>query len=434
MKVVPVSVISVFFILSSSCRSQIEYADWPQWRGPERNGVWEVYLNLEQFGADNITEVWETAVGSGYCGPTVSGGRVYLMDYTKSPEPSERVQCFDAGTGKSLWSHEYPCEYFSVGYPTGPRASVLINDGMAYSFGTMGQLFCLDAATGTIIWHHNSVEEFYSQIPTWGLAVSPIIEEDLIIVQLGGQPDACIMAFNKYTGKEIWRALGDDASYSAPVIIEQSGQRVLVCWTGDNVAGLDPGTGEVYWKIPFTPNNMIMNVPSPVYAPPYLFLSGFFDGSLLIRLDQDELKAELVWHRFGESESKTDALHCCISTPVIEGEYVYGLDSYGEMRCLDLLTGDRIWEDNSLVPKGRWANVHFTRQEEKIWAFNELGDLILCRFTPEGVQEYGRVNLIKPVPLSPNPRGGVCWSHPAYAGYRIYVRNDEKLVCYSITE
>jgi len=356
------------------------------------------------------------------------------MDYMKKPEASERIQCFDAGSGKSLWSHEYPCEYFSVGYPTGPRASVLINEGMAYSFGTMGHLKCFDAETGKVLWQHNSVEEFNSQIPIWGLATSPLIEKDLIIVQLGGQPDACIMAFNKFSGDEVWRALSDDASYSAPEIIEQSGHRVLVCWTGDNVAGLNPGSGEVYWKIPFSPNNMIMNIASPVYAPPYLFLSAFFDGSMLIRLDQDELGAELVWHRFGENERKTEALHCCISTPIIDGDYVYGLDSYGEMRCLDLLTGDRIWEDNSLVPKDRWANVHFTRQEEKIWGFNELGDLILCRFTPEGVQEFGRVNLITPVPLSPNPRGGVCWAHPAFAGYEIYVRNDEKLVCYRITE
>jgi outer membrane protein assembly factor BamB len=429
--------IYLFVILLISCifcnsQNQSSITDWPQWRGPGRDGVWNVKISIDSLKPDNIKKIWNAPVGPGYSGPTVTDKRVYVMDYIKEPLPSERVHCFDALSGKSLWTYEYPCEYYAVGYPLGPRASVLINENMAYSFGTMGHLFCFNALSGDVIWQHNTLEEYSSRIPVWGLASSPVIEKNLVIVQAGGQPNACIMAFNKYTGDEIWRALEDEASYSAPVIIDQAGKKVLICWTGENVAGLNPSTGEVYWKIPFTQKRGIINIATPVYSKPYLFVSSFWDGSMLIRLDQNKLESEKVWHRVGEDENNTDALHCCISTPVIKGDYIYGIDSYGEFRCLDLLTGNRIWESFDLIPYGRWANVHFVRQGEKVWAFNERGELILGELTPEKFKDYGRVSVIKPVKISPHPRNGVCWAHPAYAGNYIYLRNDEELICISL--
>jgi outer membrane protein assembly factor BamB len=293
-------------------------------------------------------------------------------------------------------------------------------------------LHCFDAASGKIIWKVDGLKQYDAGIPVWGLASSPLIEEDLLIVQMGGRPDACLVAFDKNTGKEAWRALRDKASYSAPIVLEQGGKRVLVCWTGDNLAGLDPATGKVYWKIPFIRKKGIINIATPVYDPPYIFLSSFWDGSMLVRLDQDTQGAELVWKRSGESERDTDALHCCISTPVIQDGYVYGVDSYGEFRCLDLMTGDRIWTDNTLVPYGRWANAHFVRQGEKIWAFNERGELILGTLSPSGFNDLGRVQLVKPVYVTPNPRGGVNWAHPAFTGRMIYARSDAKLVCYKL--
>jgi outer membrane protein assembly factor BamB len=396
--------------------------------------VWYQNFDFDTLKPDNLKKIWEAQVSQGYSGPTVAQGRIYLTDYTKDPVPSERVLCLDAETGKLIWDYTYACEYSGFGYPVGPRASVLVHDDRAYSFGAMGHLFCFDAATGKILWQHNTLEEYNSRIPIWGFASSPVIEDDLLIVQFGGQPGACIVAFNKNTGKEVWRALDDNASYSAPIIIDQAGKRVLVCWTGNHFTGLDPLNGHVYWKIPFTPREMIMNIASPVYAPPYLFFSSFFDGAWLIRLNTNTPEAELVWYRHGENEQNTDALHCCISTAVTDGDFIYGLDSYGEMRCLDLKTGDRIWEDNTLVPHARWANVHFVCQGDRTWAFNEIGELVLCVLTPEGLRDRGRVRLIEPVAVSPNPRNGVCWAHPAFAGDKIYVRNDERIICYQLVQ
>lgn len=405
--------------------------EWPGFRGKNNSGIWHTDLKIDTLTPAHIKKVWEAEVKPGYSGPTVSGQRVYVMDYDRESS-KERVLCFNESTGEEIWEYGYPVNYAMVGYPVGPRASVIIENDLAFSFGTMGHLHCFDSHTGEIKWHVNTYEEYKNRIPIWGLATSPIIEEDLVIVQIGGVPDACIVAFDKQTGKEVWRALEDEASYSTPIIIQQGGTKVMVAWTGESIAGLSPSTGKIYWKIPFEKKKMIMNVASPVWSPPYLFLTAFFDGSLLLKLNRDMPTAEFLWHKSGKNERETVALHSTISTPIIEEGYVYGIGSYGEVRCIDLLTGERIWEDQSLVRQGRWSNIHFIRQGDKVWAFNETGDLVLGKFTPDEFKNFGKVNLIDPVKISPNPRGGVCWAIPAFYRNRIIVRNDERMVCYEI--
>jgi outer membrane protein assembly factor BamB len=216
------------------------------------------------------------------------------------------------------------------------------------------------------------------------------------------------------------------------VIIPQAGRRVLVCWTGDNVVGLDPASGKVYWQHPFKPAKMVINVPTPVVAGDRLFVSAFYDGSLMLRLRQDEPRVEQLWRRHGASERNTDALHCMISTPYFEGNYVYGVDSYGELRCLDARTGDRLWEDLSAVPKARWANIHFVRNGQRIWMFNERGELIIGTLSPQGFHQLSRAALIEPTTEQLGQRGGVCWSHPAFAYKHVFIRNDRELVCASL--
>lgn len=405
--------------------------EWPGFRGKNNSGIWHTDLRKDTLTPASIKMIWETDVKPGYSGPTVSGHKVYVMDYDRE-NSKERVLCFDESTGEKIWEYEYPVDYSMVGYPVGPRASVIIENDLAFSFGTMGHLNCFDSHTGEIKWRVNTYEEYKNRIPIWGLATSPIIEEGLVINQIGGVPDACVVAFDMHTGKEVWRALEDEASYSTPITIMQGDKKVMVIWTGESIAGLSPSTGKIYWKIPFQKKKMIMNVASPVWSPPYLFLTAFFDGSLLLKLDMEKPAAELLWHKTGKNERETIALHSTISTPVIKEGYVYGIDSYGEVRCLDLLTGERIWEDKSLVRPGRWSNIHFILQGEKIWGFNETGELLFGQFTPEGFKNFGSVRLIDPVKISPNPRGGVCWAIPAFYGKRIIVRNDEKMVCYEV--
>jgi len=408
---------------------QIFAADWPQWRGANRDGVWAEEGILEKFDAPQLPVRWRVKIAAGYNGPTVADNRVYVTDRLTVPAPIERVRCFDAMAGQEIWSYPYECEYEKVGYRAGPRASVTIDQGRAYALGTMGHLFCFDAAKGHVLWGKDLKSQYKIRMPNWGIAASPLVENDLLIVHIGGKDSACLVAFDKVTGKEKWRALNDRASYSAPIIIEQAGKRVLVCWTGDSVAGLAPLTGKLYWRHPFTPSRMVIGIATPVFQDGYLFVSSFYDGSLLLKVDPDKLAVEKVWRRKGASERNTDSLHCCISTPVIQGAYIYGVDSYGELRCLDLRTGDRIWESLEAVPKDRWSNIHMVRHEEKIWMFNERGELIISKLSPKGFEQISRAKLIDPTQGQLGQRGGVCWSHPAYAYKHIYARNDRELVC-----
>lgn len=407
--------------------------DWPQWRGPTRDGVWRETGIVKKFTKPQLDILWRQPIGNGYSGPTVADGRVYVTDRVVEPKQIERVHCFDAKTGKPLWSYSYDCPYKGVGYDAGPRASVIVDGGRAYSLGAMGNFICFDAGSGKVLWQKDLNKEYKIRMPIWGIAAAPLIEGDLIILQIGGEGDCCLVAFDKETGSQRWHALNDGASYSAPIIIKQAGRPVLICYTGENVVGLDPAGGKLYWSVPFPATRMIIGIATPVYHDGMIFVSNFFDGSMLIKLDDKKLAAEKIWRRVGESEKKTDSLQSIISTPYLAGDYIYGVDSYGELRCLKLMTGDRVWESDKAVPHDRWATIHMVKHDDDIWMFNDKGELIISRLSPRGFEEISRAKLIQPTkPQLPSRRGGVCWAHPAYADRHIFERNDEELVCASL--
>lgn len=405
--------------------------NWPDWRGENRDGIWKESGIVEKFTSDVIAHKWEVEIGSGYSGPTVSRGKVYVTDRIEKPEQLERVLCFDELTGKKIWDFSYNCEYVGVGYPAGPRASVVINDGKAYSLGTMGNFFCFDAENGKVLWQKDLNTEYEINMPIWGISATPLIVEDKIIVHVSGSNNACVVAFDKNTGKEIWRNLDDRAGYSAPILIKKGDKKIVVNWTEHSLSGLNAETGEVFWRFPWKTGSG-MSIATPVLYNDHIFVSAFYSGSLLIKLGEDYTTAEKVWQRSGESERKTDALHCVMNTPVIIDNYIYGVDSYGELRCLDFATGDRIWEDLTAVNKNRWANIHFIQKEDKVWMFNEHGELIISKLSSTGFKEISRAKLIEPTKKQ-LPRG-VTWTHPAFANKHVFIRNDNKLVCADLSK
>jgi outer membrane protein assembly factor BamB len=266
-------------------------------------------------------------------------------------------------------------------------------------------------------------------MPIWGIAATPLIFENKIILQIGGSNGASVLALDRNSGKEIWRSMDDNISYSAPILIRQAGKPVLVVWTAENLNGLDPEIGKVYWSIPFSVK-MGMAIATPVLYKDYLFVSCFFSGSLLVKLNQETVTAQKIWLRAGVSELKTDALHCTINTPLIKDDFIYGVDSYGELRCLKLDNGDRVWEDLSAVTRDRWANIHFIQHGEQTWMFNEQGELLITELSPGGLKIISRAKLIEPTTGQLNRNGtGVTWSHPAFANHHVFARSDDKLVC-----
>lgn len=425
--------------------AQDAVVDWPQWRGPTRDGVWRESGLLEAF-PETMKPVWSVPIGSGYSGPSAADGRLYVMDRVTEPDEVERVHCFAAETGAKVWMHSYPSSYERVSYKAGPRCTVLIHKKRAYSLGTVGQLFCFDAAKGDVLWSKDLDAEYAIRMPQWGIAASPIVEGDLLIVPVAGK-GAYLVAFELETGKERWKAFDDRGNYSAPIVIDQGGKRVLVCWSGDRIVGVDPATGRLHWEYAFPAKNMPLGVAAPVLYDDKLFFTGFYDGSLLLRLVVDEpdattkgsdasatLGVEMLWRRAGNNERNTDGLHSTISTPFIKDEHIYGVDSYGELRCLRLSDGERVWEDTTAVPRSRWATIHFVQNGKRTFMFNERGELILAELAPSGFREVDRVKLIDPTRDQLNRRDGVCWSHPAFAQRHVYLRNDERLVCVDLAK
>ena len=206
--------------------------DWPQWRGPTRDGVWHETGIISKFESDEIPLKWRVPVGSGYSAPTVADGLVFLTDRIAEPVQIERVLCFNEQTGETVWEYTYECAY-KIGYTAGPRAAVTVVDGKAYALGAMGHFHCFEASTGKVLWQHDLNIEYDIQMPIWGIAGSPLIVDDIVVVQLGGK-EATIAGFDTESGKERWTALNERACYASPLLIEQAGKQVVVVWTGDS--------------------------------------------------------------------------------------------------------------------------------------------------------------------------------------------------------
>ena len=418
--------------------------DWPQWRGPLRDGVWRE-TGIVPTLPKQPKYRWRTAIGSGFAGPAVAGNRVFLCDRIlaageqsgefrwdrKDPlRGLERVLCLDSNTGKILWKHEYACRY-EISYPVGPRATPTVHAGKVYTLGAMGDLLCLDATDGRVLWSRNYTRDFGTEMNPWGMAAAPLVDGNRLIVLVGGKDHAGVMALEKDSGRELWRALDcPDPGYSAPVIIEYGGTRQLLVWCPTGLYGLDPATGKVFWD-ERAEVKMGHSIASPIHDPErgLVFATSFFNGPLMMQLDPTKTAARLLWKGNSNSElpGRTEGLHGLMATPFFQDGCLYGVCSYGHLRCLDALSGNRIWETLAATGEARWSTAFLVRHEEKFLLFNEHGDLIMARLSRKGYEELSRTHLIEPS----SKVGGriVVWSHPAFAHRSVFVRNDREIVC-----
>lgn len=414
--------------------------DWPEWRGKGRLGIWTETGTLDTFPAKGLEIQWRTPIKGGFSGPAVAGGRVYVTDFspTERLQGTERILCLDEKTGRILWTREWAADYTGLmeTYAIGPRATPTVDGDRVYTLGAMGILHCLDAKTGAILWKKDYIKDYGTQVPVWGMASAPLVDGDLLICVVGGERDAKLVAFDKVNGKEIWRALASNSEpgYSQPIIIQAGGTRQLIFWHPLSVTSLNPATGKIYWERPFK-TGMNLAVATPVQNGPRLLISSFYNGSMMLELDENQPGATTLWKGESESEIKTDGLHALVTTPIILGDYIYGICSYGQLRCLNAKTGERVWESlQATTEKARWASGFLVRNGDRFFINNDRGDLIIARLSPEGYQEISRVKLIKPTSRSGNRReaGAVNWSHPAYANKHIFARNDEEVLCASL--
>jgi outer membrane protein assembly factor BamB len=386
-----------------------ETADWPQWRGPDRSGVWKEKSLPDRFPARGLTARWRKPVGGGYAGIAVAGGRVYTMDRQKQPREAERVLCLDAATGETLWTHEYPVRYGKMDYGNGPRSTPTVHDGRVYTFGAVGHLHCLDAVKGKVLWSVDTVRKFQGRIPTWGHACSPLVDGNRLVVQVGGKNNACLVALDRRRGREVWRSLSDRPGYSSPVLIDTKGGRQLVYWTPENVVGLDPALGNLLWKVPFASTYGVA-ISDPVWHNGVLLVSGYWEGSKAIRLDDKGKRPKVIW--------QGSRLSLLMSTPLARGGYVYALDKKNGLKCIELATGKVKWEKEHVTPQGRNPQASLAWAGERALIFNAKGELILAKLTPAGYRQLGKAAVI-----------GDTWANPAFAGKCVFARNDKEIVC-----
>lgn len=418
--------------------------DWPQWQGPQRDGIWRETGIIRDFSAGEPAVSWRAKVAGGYSGPAVADGRVFLTDYVRldgdaSPSPDERnklegierVLCFDEKTGKQLWEHKYPRPY-NISYPAGPRATPLVEGDRVYTLGAEGDLKCLKVSDGSIVWHRQVAEEYKTKPPIWGYSAHPLIIGDMLITLAGGDGTA-VVALEKKTGKELWRALSTgDIGYAPPTLIEAGGKPQLLIWHSESLNSLDPNTGEVYWSEALEPDYK-MSIAPPQKSENWLYVGAIKNKSMVVELSETEPAAKLLWK--GKSGIGVGPSHCPVAVDPEDPEFIYGVDR-GGLRCVQLSTGAHLWESFDLMPRKRLANagtIFLTRNEDRFFLFSETGVLAIAKLSPDGYEELGRTKpLLKPTHDAFGRN--VLWSAPAYANKAIFVRNDEELIRVSLAK
>lgn len=416
--------------------------DWPQWLGPQRDGVWRESGIIDKFPSGGPPVKWRVPISGGYAGPAVAEGRVYVADYVRAegdarPDPNlrseikgkERVLCLNAADGKEIWKHEYDCRY-RISYATGPRCTPTVNAGKVYTLGAEGNLFCLDARSGEVLWSRDFKQEYKAETPMWGFTGHPLVDGNKLLCIVGG-PGSLAVAFDKETGKEIWRSLtAKEQGYAPPTMIEAGGKRQLLIWHAEAISSLDPETGRPYWSVPLKPMYG-MSIMSPRKFGDYLYAGGIGEVSVLLKLAKDKPGTEEVWRG-----DKTTSLYPVCSTPFIDDDgTMYGACQRGHFRGVELVTGKRLWETFKPTTGERPANsgtAFLVKNGQRFFIFGESGDLIIARLSPEGYEEISRAHLLDPT--SDAFGRLVVWSHPALAEKCIFARNDKEIICASLAK
>lgn len=429
--------------------------EWPRWMGPQRDGVWRESGIVDRLPELGERVVWRHKLGGGYAGPAVAHGAVFVMDRSDDPKGAsvennirdagkltgkERVLCLDETTGKPRWTHSYDCEY-TIAYPTGPRCTPTVDGDRVYTLGAMGDLLCLQAADGKVLWRKKLTEQYQTRPPLWGFASHPRVDGDHLLVPTGGRGSG-VVAFNKHTGKEIWKAVTTkDVGYAPLVIYEPAdAARQLIFWHSDGITSLNPANGDVYWnvKFPYQPNPSQTTIATPRIIGDKLLISEYYKGSLLLKLKADPPGVEELWRSHDNDPRHKTSLNSMMTTPVVDEGYVYGIgyDARGRglLRCIELDSGKLQWsEEKWMEDEGvLFATSFLVRNEDRYFMFNDNGELMIAKLSPDGFEPISRTKLLKPSSVA---RGReVVWSHPAYANRRIYARNDEEIICVDLAK
>lgn len=389
--------------------------DWPRWRGLRGDGTWEAPKLSDKWPEDGLKRIWKRSISPGFSGVSVVDGRVFLMDRPDKKEhgETERVLCLDANSGDILWSFSYKAEYGDLDYGKGPRASVTVRFGKAYSLGAVGHAFCLDVKTGKKLWGRDLAKEEKARVPTWGFSATPEPYGERMLYHVGARPTGSVLALDGITGETRWRTGKEFAGYGPPVPITRGGRRELICWGPNHIVGLPIGGGDELWKIPYKITYGVA-IATPIFREGIVLVCGYWHGSKAIKLGEEPSDAKILWE-------EEEALCGLMSQPLYRDGFCYLLDRRHGLTCFELKTGKIHWrDDHKLTPKDRnpQASLVWVGETNRALALNANGELVLCELTPKGYRELARDQVT-----------GKTWAHPAYSGNRVYARSDREIVC-----
>jgi outer membrane protein assembly factor BamB len=424
-------------IMAGFCNSYVWADEWPQWMGPQRDNVWR-----ESGIVDTLPKepkiLWRTEIAGGYAGPAIAGGKVFVTDYVtkddvkvdnfdrKAFSGEERVLCLDEASGKILWTHSYPVKY-SISYPAGPRCTPNVDGKLVYTLGAEGNLICLSIDKGQVVWSRDLKQDYGTKAALWGYAAHPLIDGDRLLCLVGGQ-GSHIVAFDKSSGKEIWKSLtSPEQGYAPPTIIQAGGVRQLILYRPNAVTSVNPGNGKEYWSIPYEASNGSI-IMSPVVVGDYLYAAGFNNKSLLMKLDSTKPAATEVWR------DKQNVICPVNVQPYVEGSIIYGFDQKGVLRAMSIPEGQRLWETSEAVTKRPAGSetAFLVRHQDRVILFNELGELLIAKIGPKGYQEISRSKVIE---QTNNAFGRqVVWSMPGFANKHAYIRNDKEIIAVDLAK
>lgn len=427
------------------CASSFANAeDWPQWRGVNRDGVWNESDIIEAMPVSDLPLRWSVPIAYGYSGPAVADGKVFLFEYekrsgeiTNNPggkdalEGAERLRCLDAKSGQEIWSKQYDRPYL-VSYPGGPRCTPTVDGERVYTLGTEGDLKCWQVSDGEELWSVSFAEDFGAETPLWGHSAHPLVDDDNVYCIVGGEGSIAV-ALDKKTGKEKWRKLTSvEPGYCPPMMMEIQGKKRLIIFHPAAVNGLDPASGEVIWSVPIE-SAYGMSIVQPLLAGDRILASGF-RASVCFAVPNGNEEPAIYW-----AGSPKTSVSSANSTPIYDGKAIYGVDAdSSQLVAINPETGERYWETKAptvgLEGRGRHGTAFIVRQGDSnhYWIMSELGDLILAQLTPKSYKEIGRKKILEPTGIAFNRP--VLWSHPAFADGAVFARNDKELVCLELTD
>jgi outer membrane protein assembly factor BamB len=380
-------------------------AAWPAWRGARHDAVAREKGLSFDWPSNGPAVVWKAPTGIGYSSMAVANGRLVTM-WRRGDE--EQVVCLDAKTGEPRWVYGYAVQY-SNDYGGGPRSTPSIDGDRVYAVGVTGILTCIDALNGKKIWDHDLLREFNAKNLQWGVSFSPLVDGNLVYTVPGGPGGNSLAAFDKNDGHLVWHSGDDPAGYSSPILSSAAGTRQLLCFTGTAMVSADPQTGQIHWRFPWNTDHRA-NIATPLVRGDYVFISsGYGKGCALLKVTAvgGKLEAQPVY--------ETNEFRDHHSGSVQWGEHIYGFDEH-RLTCLDFRSGGVRWQKSGLGQGTLLA------ADGHLVVLGENGKLALAEAGPESYREKTSFKF----------SGQRCWTMPVIADGRLYVRDEEKMVCYDL--